>query len=308
MMDAVRDERIARATLGWLCEPGDTQLQHLLATRGPVETVEPLSHQEARYTVRAEIRHLSGSRLWHAATTAVDETQRTGRVVIPQDPDWPTHLRDRSGATPVCLWAKGPAPIPTPQTSVTIVGARASTSYGNHVAADLAAQLADRGWTVVSSTGLGIDGTTLQAALTANGRAVAVVAHGPDQIYPTSHGWLIQRLTGAGLILSAWPPGARPTRDRMRANHTLLATLTAGTVVVEASLRSEALHLVRRAVKEGRVGMVVPGPVTSVTSAGCHELLRTEPRIRPVTGAEHVIAALSDGSTAPGPNAGERCG
>ena len=308
MMDAVREERIARATLGWLCEPGDTQLRHLLATHGPVETVDLLSREDARYTVRAEIRHLSGSRLWHAATAAVDETQRIGHVVIPQDPDWPTELRDRGGAAPVCLWATGSAMIPTPQTSVTIVGARASTSYGNHVAADLAAQLADRGWTVVSTTGLGMDGTALQAALTVTGRAVAVVAHGHDQIYPPSRRWLIERLVGDGLILSVWPPGARPTRDRMRANQALLATLTAGTVVVEASLRSEALYVVRRAVDEGRVGMVVPGPVTSVTSAGCHELLRTEPRIRPVAGVEHVIATLSDGPAVPGPNARERCG
>jgi hypothetical protein len=83
-MNAVSTDRIARATLGWLGEPGDPQLQELLAAHGPVATVDILSRAGVPFTLRAEIRHLPGSRLWQAAAAAIDEAQHGGsRVVIP---------------------------------------------------------------------------------------------------------------------------------------------------------------------------------------------------------------------------------
>jgi DNA processing protein len=292
-MDVVSDDRTARATLGWLFEPTNPELHRLLAAHGPVETLHRLSAGATPLPARAEIRHLTGSHLWRAAAAAVDAAGRGGiRVVIPADPGWPAGLRLGDGVEPVCLWARGPATIPAPHRSVTVVGSRASTSYGNHVAADLAGQLAADGWAVVSTGGFGIDGAALRAAVAADGHAVAAVAHGLDHLHPVAHAGLFERLGADGLILSAWPPGARPTRDRTQAGQRLLASLTAGTVVVEAAPRSRALHVVRRAADHGRAGMVVPGPVTSVTSAGCHELLRTDPRIRPVTSGHDVVADL----------------
>ncbi|AXH93596.1 DNA-processing protein DprA [Micromonospora aurantiaca] len=293
-MDAYSDERIARATLGWLCEPGDSRLRKLLAEHGPVETFDMLSVRGVPFVARSEIRHLPVSRLWGKAAAAVDEARRgEGRVVIPTDPDWPTGLRDLDGGEPVCLWARGPAPIPRQAASVTIVGSRASSNYGNHVAADLAAQLSGNGWTVMSSGALGIDGAVLRATLAVDGDAVAVLPCGLDQLHPHQHRGLFERLAGDGLLLSVWPPSARPNLQRAVANQTLLAALTAGTVVVEASLRSRAMQAVRQAIDLGRVGMVVPGPVTSAVSAGCHEMLRTEPRVRPVAHVDHVLADLT---------------
>jgi DNA processing protein len=293
-MDTYSDERIARATLGWLCEPGNARLRKLLAEHGPVETFDMLSVRGMPFVARSEIRHLPTTRLWGEAAVAVEEAQRRGgRVVIPTDPDWPTGLRDLDGAEPVCLWARGPAPIPRQAASVTIVGSRASSNYGNHVAADLTTHLAGRGWTVVSSGALGIDGAALRAALAVDGDAVAVLACGLDQLHPHQHRGLFERLAEDGLLLSAWPPGARPNLQRTAANQMLLAALTAGTLVVEASLRSRTLQVVRQAIDLGRVGMVVPGPVTSAVSAGCHELLRTDPRIRPVAHGGHVLADLT---------------
>ncbi|GAA4259943.1 DNA-processing protein DprA [Dactylosporangium darangshiense] len=293
-MDIYADERFARATLGWLCEPGDARLRQLLAQHGPVDTVDMLSGVGVPFVPRHEIRHLPAKRWWGEAAVVVEEAQRGGgRVVIPADLDWPTGLRDRDGGEPVCLWVRGPAQIPQQAASVTIVGSRAASNYGITVAADLAAELTGRHWTVVSSGALGIDGTVLRAALAAEGDAVAVLPGGLDQLHPHQHRGLFDRLAEDGLLLSAWPPGARPTLERMLANQSLLAGLTAGTVLVEASLRSRALQVVRHAVDLGRVGMVVPGPVTSAVSAGCHELLRADPRVRPVAHAGHVLADLT---------------
>ncbi|MEU4680414.1 DNA-processing protein DprA [Micromonospora sp. NPDC023737] len=290
-MGAYFDEWIARGQLGWLYEPGDTRLHALLTEHGPVSTYRLLSAGTASLPVRAELRHLPHVHLWAAATAAVDTAQRGPiRVVIPGDPDWPAGLRDLGATAPVCMWARGPAHNPSFDRSVTIVGSRASTSYGNHIAGYLAAGLTEHAWTVVSTGGLGIDGAALQAA--ADGHAVALLGHGIDQIHPTAHRALFERLADRSLLLSAWPPGARPTRERAQANRKLLAAVTAGTVVVEASLRSGAREVLQQAADWGRVGMVVPGPVTSLTSAGCHALLRTDRRIRPVTDAADVVADL----------------
>ncbi|MEU1969670.1 DNA-processing protein DprA [Micromonospora sediminicola] len=307
-METYSDERIARATLGWLCEPGDRRLRKLLAEHGPLETFDMLSVAGVPFAPRTEIRHLPPSRLWGEAAGAVDQAQRSGgRVVIPTDPDWPRGLRDLDGGEPVCLWAHGPSPIPRQAAAVTIVGSRASSTYGNHVAADLATQLAGHHWTVVSSGALGIDGAVLRAAVAADGAAVAVLACGLDQLHPHQHRGLFERLAADGLLLSACPPGARPNLQRAAANQMLLAALTAGTVVVEASLRSRSLQVVRRAIDLGRVGMVVPGPVTSAVSAGCHELLRTDARVRPVAHAGHVLADLTPQSAC-APNDGGGAG
>ncbi|MEH1166424.1 DNA-processing protein DprA [Micromonospora sp. CPCC 205539] len=307
-MDTIDDERTARATLGWLCEPGDAGLRQLLAQHTPTDVVDLLSRQAGPFVPRSEIRHLPTARRWGEAAAAVKQAQRGGgRVVIPADADWPTGLRDAGGGQPVCLWARGPAPIPRPAASVTIVGSRASSSYGNHVAADLAADLATHEWTVVSSGGLGIDGAVLRAALAVGGRAVAVLPGGLDRLHPHQHRALLERLAEAGLLLSAQPPGAHPTRARMAAQQTLLAALTAGTVVVEASPRSSALHTIRQALDRGRVGLVVPGPVTSALSTGCLELWRTDPRVRPVGCAAHIMADLAPqpGVTPQGGDAGD---
>jgi DNA processing protein len=297
-MDESRDERAARATLGWLCEPGNLFVQQFLPTRGATEMVDMLLSGQGSLAVRAGLRNLPASRLWAQAQAARADAERTGwRVVIPQDEDWPAGLVDLDGWQPVCLWAHGPGPIPQPATSVTVVGSRAATSYGKSMAAELAFHLTDRKWTVVSTPAFGIEGAALRAALaagtgTGDGGAVAVLPHGLDQIHPAAHGNLFSQLADRGLLLSAWPAGAQLTRERVKTNLALLAALTAGTVVVEASWRSNALGVAHRALESGRQCMVVPGPVTSAMSAGCHELLREQPQTRLVTGVDDIVADL----------------
>ncbi|GAA0403783.1 hypothetical protein GCM10009541_53680 [Micromonospora gifhornensis] len=292
------DERAARAALAWVCEPGDPLVWQLVAAHHPVEVRDMLSRPGASFAARAEIRHLRPEQMWATAAAAVDQARQDGgRVLIPTDPDWPAGLADLDVDEPVCLWARGPATVAAPAGAVSIVGSRASSPYGNHVAGYFAAQLAGRGVTVVSCGGLGIGGAALRSALVADGggAAVAVLPCGLDQRHPYQHRALFDRLAADGLLLSAWPPDAAPSMRRAVANQRLLAAVTAGTVCVEASTRSRALSAVRHAVELGRVGMVVPGPVTSATSAGCHELLRADARVRAVADVDQVLADVTAG-------------
>jgi DNA processing protein len=156
------------------------------------------------------------------------------------------------------------------------VGARAATSYGTHVATDLAFGLADRGWTVVSGGAYGIDGAAHRGALSAGGATVAVLASGLDVVYPVGHANLFDRIGTDGLLISEWPPGSTPQRHRFLIRNRVIAAACRGTVVVEASARSGARNTARHTRELGRMLMAVPGPVTSSMSIGTNLLIRQD--------------------------------
>ena len=219
------------------------------------------------------------------------------RLVTPEDDEWPAlplhalvlataaepedpkHQSARTVAPvpPLALWVRGPGRLDElADRSVAIVGSRASTAYGEHVAGEFGYQLAERGWTVVSGGAYGIDAAAHRGALAAEGPTIAVLACGVDRPYPAGNGALLHRIAESGLVVSEWPPGAAPHQHRFLVRNRLIAGLTRGTVVVEAAARSGAVATANRARKLGKQVMVVPGPVTSAMSVGCHELLREQ--------------------------------
>jgi DNA processing protein len=194
----------------------------------------------------------------------------------------------------LALWVRGtPRLDEFTDRAVALVGSRASTAYGEHVAAELGHQLAEHGWTVVSGGAYGIDGASHRGALAAGGPTLAVLACGVDRPYPAGHDALFARIAATGLLVSEWPPGTAPHGHRFLVRNRLIAALSRGTVVVEAAARSGAQATARRAQKLGRTVMVVPGPVTSAMSVGCHELLRDKPMEAVlVASAAHVIETV----------------
>ena len=186
------------------------------------------------------------------------------------------------------LWALGPARLDeAAQRAAAVVGTRAATAYGEHVAADLAAGLVERDVAVVSGGAYGIDGAAHRAALAADGITVAVLAGGLDVPYPAGHSALLHRIGQHGLLLTEYPPGVRPARHRFLTRNRLVAAVAGAAVVVEAGLRSGAANTAAWARALGRVVAAVPGPVTSSASAGCHALLRNGAEL--VTRADDVV-------------------
>jgi DNA processing protein len=182
--------------------------------------------------------------------------------------------------------------------SVALVGARACTEYGAHMAATLGAGLAEHGWVVVSGGAYGVDGAAHRGALAAGGATVAVLACGVDRPYPRGHTELINRIAEQGLVVGELPPGEHPTAGRFVVRNRVIAALTRGTVVVEAAHRSGSLVTARAAQRLGRHTMGVPGPATSGLSAGVHELLRGDAVL--VTDPAEVVELVGDiGQLAP---------
>ncbi len=179
-------------------------------------------------------------------------------------------------------------------TAVAVVGARASTEYGNEVAGDIAADLAEAGVTVISGAAYGIDAAAHRGALAVRGPTVAVLACGADVTYPRGHDALLGRIADQGLVVSEAPPGDHPTKVRFLARNRLIAALASAVLVVEAAWRSGALNTLNWAGSLQRPGLAVPGPVTSALSAGVHHAIRERRADLVTSGAEvrDVLAPL----------------
>ena len=281
----------ARAALSRLVEPGDQEMGRWLQDLGPQRA---LAQVVAGTLASRRLSHYR-SRL---ASLDVDAdlavAQGIGaRVVLPGSAEWPSTLDDLGPARPIALWVRGAGDLAgLARRAVSVVGARACTAYGEHVAGGIGAGLGDRGWTVVSGAAFGIDAAAHRGALAVDGPTVAVLACGIDLAYPGAHENLLGRVREGGLVVSELPPGCRPSKPRFLTRNRIIAALGRGTVVVEAALRSGAANTAGQAVDLSRELMAVPGPVTSAMSAGCHELLRTK-GAHLVTDATDVLDIVS---------------
>ena len=295
-------ECLARMFLTRVVEPGDEVAGRWLRERGA---------EEVAWQLREGGRPLPGvtDKRWAGlrARAAQAEPERDRavareagmRFVCPGTSEWPVQLDDLGDGRPVGLWVRGRSSLRMwALRSVAVVGARACTEYGAHVAADLGAGLAERGWVVVSGGAYGVDGAAHRGTLAAGGATVAVLACGVDRPYPRGHTELISRIAHQGLVVGELPPGEHPTPNRFILRNRVIAALTRGTVVVEAAYRSGALVTARAAQRLGRYVMGVPGPVTSALSAGVHELLREDAVL--VTDAADVVELVGEmGELAP---------
>jgi DNA processing protein len=290
-MNAPVDERIARATMLRISEPANSAL---------IEHVDRVGVMQALNDIRtgASIEGVEADGLRHRLQTAsgaadLEAAARCGaRLVCPGDAEWPARLDDLGwvGRASFGLWVSGPhSLVEATETSVAIVGTRTATDYGASVAADMAFDLGERGWAVVSGLAYGIDSAAHRGVLSAGGMTIGILACGIDVPYPRGNRPLYDRLSAEGLVVSEHPPGSAPQRFRFLVRNRIIAALSLGTVVVEMALRSGARSTAAHAAAINRHVMCVPGPISSAMSGGCHRLLRERPETVLVTSAAEVV-------------------
>jgi DNA processing protein len=278
--DAVA-ERYATVVWSHLVEPGDSgagRLTQAHGWRGALEVVtgrsatEALSDSELREGRRRWMPRLDAA----AVSQSLQRAARAGVTIVTRaDAAWPAQLDDLGPHAPHCLWVRGETSLLTTlRPSVSIVGARAATTYGEYVAMEFAGELSNAGVPVISGGAYGIDGAAHRAALSAGGLTVALLAGGVERAYPAGHSGLIDRLAMAGVVASEVPCGSAPTKWRFLQRNRLIAALADATVVVEAGWRSGSLNTAGHAASLGRPLGAVPGPITSAASAGAHRLMR----------------------------------
>ena len=192
-------------------------------------------------------------------------------------PGYPPPL-DEIPDPPCLLYARGRYE-PCDQIAVALVGSRRCTPYGLRVAERLAASLARVGITVVSGLARGIDAAAHRAAVRAGGRTIAVLANGLAQVYPPEHDDLAREIAASGAVLSEMPLRQSPLSGLFPQRNRIISGLCVGVVVVEATPRSGSLSTAKHATEQNREVFAVPGPVDSLSSQGCHRLIRDGARL-----------------------------
>lgn len=205
-----------------------------------------------------------------------------GRLVIPEDADWPAALADLESTEPIGLWTLGERTVPPVDNIVGLVGSREATSYGDQATQMLAQKARKMGLTVLSGGAYGIDAQAHHQALETPGQhiaTIAVLAGGLDRLYPAGNIELLRKIARQGLLISEMPPGMRPNRYRFLNRNRLIAALARATIVVEARYRSGALNTANHAHDLNRTVGAVPGPINVPSSAGCHRLIKETPTL-----------------------------
>lgn len=279
-------ERFARAAWSGLAEPGDGVAGLLIGRLGAAGAltalVERVPAAELAFDEVTAKAAQEGIDRWMPRLVPATLLQwlRQGarygaRLTVPGDDLWPVGFGDLREHAPIALWTRGlPEVLTSLERSIALVGARAATGYGEHVAMEASAGLVDRGFAIVSGAAYGIDGMAHRAALASRGSTVAFLAGGVDRFYPSGHDALLTRIVEHGIVASELPCGSAPTRWRFLQRNRLIAAASLATIVVEAGWRSGALNTASHAGVAGRPVGAVPGPATSAASAGCHRLIR----------------------------------
>lgn len=253
--------------------------ERLGATAGATRSLDGLIQQWAAAARRTDV-----ARLWEAHQSAGVGVWVRGR------PPYPDDAFTSEAIPPALLFALGD-PAALDGARVAIVGTRSCTRYGLEVAGELAGVLGGAGVSVVSGLAAGIDAAAHRAVVGVDAAPpVAVVASGPDVIYPRANGALWHRVVACGLLLTEAPLGTRPEAWRFPQRNRVIAALADVVVVVESHRRGGAAITARHAMDQGRTVLAVPGPVRSAASAGCHDLIADGAGI--CQGTDDVLVAL----------------
>lgn len=295
--DTLTFDTLARLALATSAEPGTrtppinaTDLLRLVLGVAPVSDDLPDSRAEQ---ITGYVAQTAANLNPYRVNDTIRATLDGGyRLLTPTMPDWPTGLSDLGEEAPLILWTRGNTDtLTTGRGFVAVTGARASTGYGEHVAAELTTALTEHRFRLVNGASYGIEGAAARASLATGSPVVAVLASGIDRAYPVGHADLLESITTTGVTVSEYPPGSVPTRDRFIRRGRIIAALATAVVIVEAGYRSGALTLATHALALRRVVAAIPGPVTSAASAGCHRLIQ-DGETHLITTGEEVVALI----------------
>ncbi|WP_303812023.1 DNA-processing protein DprA [Sandarakinorhabdus limnophila] len=262
---------------------GPVTYRQLIARFGDAETALKALPDLARRGNRQLALHPESEALAELETAAT----LGAHLLFLGTPDYPALLSGTETAPPV-LNARGDLAL-LDRPAVAIVGARNASAAGTRFARQLALDLAEADYVVVSGLARGIDAAAHAAALERG--TIAVVAGGVDVPYPPDHADLMARIAEQGLVIAEQPPGIEPQARHFPRRNRIIAGLSAGTIVVEGAPKSGSLITARIAADLGREVMAVPGSPLDPRAQGCNLLIREGATL--IQTAADVLEALS---------------
>jgi DNA processing protein len=244
--------------------------------------------QRRRLTIGADL----AGRICDAAGAGwrvVERVRSLGLTVVTlEEPAYPERLR-LVELPPPLLFVRGRTEALSARNAVAVVGTRRPTEKGRLIAGWIGSALARTGTAVISGLAVGIDGAAHAAVVAEAGTTVAVLGGGHARLFPKAHERLADAIAhSGGAIVSELAPDTTPSRGTFPRRNRLVSGLSDATVVVEAGRRSGALITAGWALEQGRECFLVPGPLDSPTSAGCHAFLRS------FSGQARVVAGVAE--------------
>ena len=219
----------------------------------------------------------------------MEQSEQMGvKILAACEPDYPAYLRAVDPCPPL-ISVLGKTDI-LHQPCIAIVGSRNSSAIGQRFARQIAAELGQAGYTVISGLARGIDASAHYAALQTG--TAAVLGGGVDHIYPRQNTELYQAMVEQGALISESPLGYRATaRDFPRRNR-IISGLSMGVVVIEAAERSGTLITARYALEQNREVMAAPGSPLDPRTKGCNRLIQQGAAL--IENVDDIIACLEN--------------
>jgi DNA processing protein len=251
---------------------------------GPEEALDALPELSRRGGYRHPIRICPRE----AAEAELEAAADIGaRALFVGEPGYPPALAAVDPPPPL-LYVKGKAGhLARPM--LAIVGARNGSAAGQKLARLFASSIGAAGFVIVSGLARGIDSAAHEAALETG--TVAVLAGGPDNVYPPEHAELQRQIAERGCLVSENPPGFAPRGQDFPRRNRIISGMALGVLVVEAARRSGTLVTARMAGEQGREVFAVPGHPLDPRAEGTNRLLKSGATL--VTEPDDILGALA---------------
>ena len=194
-------------------------------------------------------------------------------AVTYKDDAYPESLKNIADF-PVVIYTKGDLNLLKTK-CLAVVGTRNTTNYGKTVTYDIVKNLAKSGLTIVSGMASGVDSISHKATLEAGGKTIAVLGSGFNEIYPKMNENLANEIANKGLLISEYPPNFRAQKFSFIARNRIIAGLSQGVLITEASKTSGSMHTKNFAYDYNRNVYALPGNINSSQSEGTNMLIAT---------------------------------
>lgn len=200
-------------------------------------------------------------------------TEKEIVVLTPYSKNYPENLKNIE-QPPFTLFCKGDVSLLNSE-GIAVVGTRSPTSYGKIITEKFCKGLVENDFTIISGLAYGVDSISHQTALQNNGKTIAVLGGGFNNIYPSANENLAKRIVEKGLLISEYNPSFKPTIYSFPFRNRIIAALSKGVLITEAGEKSGSLHTKEFALEMGKEIFAVPGNITSSMSKGTNRLIRT---------------------------------
>lgn len=187
-----------------------------------------------------------------------------------------------------------------PRREIAIVGTRDLSLYGRELCEKTVAAFArtEEKPRIISGLALGADICAHKAAIENKIETIAVMATGPETIYPYRHREFALRLceTPGCALVTDYPPGTAPLAIHFLRRNRIIAGLSEALLLIESKIKGGGMMTSRLAFSYNRDVYALPGRIDDIRSQGCNYLIKNK-IAEPITSVDELIKSLKLSST-----------